>query len=442
MPTWRLSKMFRRLQCRPWLMQRKKPKSWCKSHWRPPPINLQEFLRQPRKALKKGKSQPGNIERREENLSKKGLGQKNTTFQQGDWTEEENLWKRVLDRGRGPLKKSVGQRKRTFEKGDWDRRTHVNLERGNVKRFNLWEKAPFTSEAKPLYRPHSSWIFLKTYPWMSPWSALQLALKSPHGSHHLLFHQIPGVSTKFVRGDALHILFCRGIYRHLLGSVLHYLCWFDGKGKQGRHQLKGSVLCVGKFRKRTKNLAAPPGWATFGSRCFLMSNSLTRPFPTLSIKGSEAKHLLPPCWRHLAWQVHARCMKCMVKLVELYDNADIFLENKEWKKAFTLGKMFLDAYSLLNQWASEQNKLLFNIVYKFHSFQHMLENSRFLNPRAHWCFSNQDFVGKMSLLTYFISSGGCCSWAWKWHQNKKRFYILVLTRERFQQSTKEFSDEL
>jgi len=102
-------------------------------------------------------------------------------------------------------------------------------------------------------------------------------------------------------------------------------------------------------------------------------------------------------------------MKCMVKLVELYDNADIFLENKEWKKAFTLGKMFLDAYSLLNQWASEQNKLLFNIVYKFHSFQHMLENSRFLNPRAHWCFSNQDFVGKMSLLTYFISSGGCCS---------------------------------
>ena len=64
------------------------------------------------------------------------------------------------------------------------------------------------------------------------------ALEKP-GSHHMLFHQIPGVSTKFVRGDALHILFCSGIYSHLLGSVLHHLCWFDGKGKQ--------VPSVGKY---------------------------------------------------------------------------------------------------------------------------------------------------------------------------------------------------
>lgn len=283
-------------------MQRKKPKSWCKSHKTTSNKSSKNSWGSQEKRWKRGRANPETLKEEKRTFQKKdwdrrtqpfnkGIGQRKRTFEKGCWTEEEGLWKR----------------KRTFEKGDWDRRTHVNLERGNVKRFNLWEKAPFTSEAKPLYRLHSSWIFLKTYPWISPWSAMQLALKSPHGSHHLLFHQIPGVSTKFVRGDALHILFCRGIYRHLLGSVLHYLCWFDGKGKQGRHQLKGSVLCVGKFRKLTKNLAAPPGWATFGSRCFLMSNSLTRPFPTLSIKGSEAKHLLPPCWRHLAWQVHARC---------------------------------------------------------------------------------------------------------------------------------------
>ena len=94
--------------------------------------------------------------------------------------------------------------------------------------------------------------------------------------------------------------------------------------------------------------------------------------PTLSIKDSEAKHLLPAmlvaCKTMLRkdnW--HEQCvldaMGCMVKLVELYDNADIFLEEKEWSTAFTLGKGFLDAYSLFSQWACEQDLKLFNIVY-------------------------------------------------------------------------------
>ena len=57
------------------------------------------------------------------------------------------------------------------------------------------------------------------------------ALANPCSSN-LLFHAIPGVSTKFCRGDALHIMFVGGIHAHLLGSVCHYLCYFDGHGRQ------------------------------------------------------------------------------------------------------------------------------------------------------------------------------------------------------------------
>ena len=54
----------------------------------------------------------------------------------------------------------------------------------------------------------------------------QQALLKPC-SENLVFSMIPGLSTRYVRGDALHILFVGGIYSHLLGSTLHYLCWKD-----------------------------------------------------------------------------------------------------------------------------------------------------------------------------------------------------------------------
>ena len=51
------------------------------------------------------------------------------------------------------------------------------------------------------------------------------------GSAHALF-TIEGLSTKMVRHDGLHVMFCRGVRSHLCGSILHFLCYNDGKGKQ------------------------------------------------------------------------------------------------------------------------------------------------------------------------------------------------------------------
>jgi hypothetical protein len=49
-------------------------------------------------------------------------------------------------------------------------------------------------------------------------------------SDHPLF-QLPHVSAKNVRGDPMHILFCKGVYSHLIGGILHYACWLEGPGK-------------------------------------------------------------------------------------------------------------------------------------------------------------------------------------------------------------------
>ena len=50
-------------------------------------------------------------------------------------------------------------------------------------------------------------------------------------SDHAIF-RLPRVSPCMVRGDPLHILFCKGLYSHLIGGILHYVCYLDGPGKR------------------------------------------------------------------------------------------------------------------------------------------------------------------------------------------------------------------
>ena len=47
----------------------------------------------------------------------------------------------------------------------------------------------------------------------------------------------------------------------------------------------------------------------------------------------------------------------------------------------------------------------FHIVLKRHTFYHLVQNSKFLNPRFHWCFKSEDFVGRISRLTHSVSMG-------------------------------------
>jgi hypothetical protein len=53
----------------------------------------------------------------------------------------------------------------------------------------------------------------------------------------------------------------------------------------------------------------------------------------------------------------------------------------------------------------EEGRKNFNIVMKSHTFQHLVENSKFLNPKTHWTFSSEDFVGKISIVASSVSPG-------------------------------------
>jgi hypothetical protein len=106
---------------------------------------------------------------------------------------------------------------------------------------------------------------------------------------------------------------------------------------------------------------------------------------------------------HEAAMLHS--VEEMVELIQLFDQGDVFLTESEWVKAMKLGDGFLKNYDYPSAWALEKGITLFHIVMKHHTFQHLIVNSKKLNPNAHWTFSSEDFVERISILAASVSPG-------------------------------------
>lgn len=226
---------------------------------------------------------------------------------------------------------------------------------------------------------------------------------------------IPGLSTKMVRGDCLHILFTKGVLGHLLGSCIHYFLYYDGVGKTQKVSPEKRLGSIFEAVQKEYVAQETPTRVT-NLRLSMLCNPKEphKSMAQLDLKASETKWFLQafaPVLQNLVSleKEHEATMlqavEDMAKLTDLFDQGDVFLTNGEWLKAMKLGESFLKKYSSLSAWALEKGRSLFHIVMKHHTFQHLVENAKFLNPKTHWTFSSEDFVGKMSILTSSVSPG-------------------------------------
>ena len=134
----------------------------------------------------------------------------------------------------------------------------------------------------------------------------------------------------------------------------------------------------------------------------------------LDASGAECKHLGPallavcksvldPGLQADAWIVGA--LESMCGVVALLDSCDMYLSEAEYAQCLVLAESFLDNYDNLNKWALEKGRVLFHITIKFHTFWHLIQNAKYLNPRYHWCFKSEDFVGKVAKVGHSVSMG-------------------------------------
>eukprot|EP00435_Cladocopium_sp_Y103_P036720 s1262_g9.t1 len=189
-------------------------------------------------------------------------------------------------------------------------------------------------------------------------------------SDHPLF-QLDHISCKNVRGDPLHILFCKGLYSHLIGGILHYCCWREGPGKicKKKPWERLSVL----FEQIQVEYSLQEATTRLTNLKLSMFTDAQKPWSkwaNLDVKGGEAKHLLPaliPVIKRLFDKSRLPeemnmilAAESLEKLVNLWDLMGIIPTDAEFAESMALGKAFLDSYHELNVWSLEKDRKSFH----------------------------------------------------------------------------------
>ena len=81
----------------------------------------------------------------------------------------------------------------------------------------------------------------------------------------------------------------------------------------------------------------------------------------------------------------------------MYDvilNSGLFLTPEAFKTLDTTTDKFLLRYNWLSRYAIDRPQFLYNETYETHALWHLVQNAKFLNPRASWAYGFENFMGK------------------------------------------------
>ena len=218
------------------------------------------------------------------------------------------------------------------------------------------------------------------------WQEFSLQEYLNQAPHHEFF-QLPGAPR--VGHDMLHVLYCKGVLAHLLGSVLHTLCYQEGRGRQASHPADRLAIVFTKVQESYKENETQTRLVNLKLKMFCNPDAPHAYPPFLNCKGAEGKHLLPA----LLWvmrtmsdgsEFHLRiiaAMDAIYKFTQLIDTSGYVLNADEATRAVTLVENFLGHYGWLREYAADQGTELFHVVLKFHMLFHLAAASKHLIPR-------------------------------------------------------------
>ncbi|CAL1164253.1 unnamed protein product [Cladocopium goreaui] len=225
---------------------------------------------------------------------------------------------------------------------------------------------------------------------------------------------MPSLTIRMVRQDGLHVLFVKGVCSHLLGSLLHHVCYNQGRGKQNKQPSQRLALIFSKIQENYKELQTPTRLTNLRLSMICDPSKPHQEYAKLEAKGAETKHLLSaflPVLKSILepnntlHQHMVGALEAMVDLVAAFDAAGLFPCPKEFQAMQDLDQRFCRHYTELNKWAQKNDHKLYHIVYKHHCQHHLVKEAQFLNPRYTWNFRSEDFVGRVATLARSLAMG-------------------------------------
>lgn len=171
------------------------------------------------------------------------------------------------------------------------------------------------------------------------------ALEKGKPASHALF-EVPGVTSRMVRHDSLHVLYTKGLYAHILGSTLHYLSYYDPPHTHQRMQPAERLgVIFGQVQKEYTLKKVECRLTNLHLKMFTNPKSPWAGWAFLGCKGAESKHLAP-CLLPVLKAVldnsreerphMVQCLENLARLTDMLDNCDLFLSAEEFDAFFGL----------------------------------------------------------------------------------------------------------
>lgn len=233
------------------------------------------------------------------------------------------------------------------------------------------------------------------------WREHLLPPGSPAPSNHVLF-EVPGLSRDCIVYDWMHTV-DMGVVPYMVGSTLREIM---EEGRAARSANLSSAWA------RIQEIYAEQHTDHRISK--ITPEMIAGKLPVLTrCKAAELRSLVP-VMRQLCQELSTGSVRdtLRVKAYESLESAyqvvlhgPLFLKPDDVLELRRACVSFLELYHTLCSLAWEEDKALYNVVFKHHAFFHACDRAQWGNPRWTWCYKFEDFMGKMVVAASSCSHG-------------------------------------
>ena len=193
--------------------------------------------------------------------------------------------------------------------------------------------------------------------------------------------------------DVLHCVDL-GIFAHVVANIFWEIMGLNLHGTTQEVNCKGIDKAMRQFQKKTKTKNL------FRGEMKVETIRTSGGWPKLKCKGACVHSVVPFALQlaedHLSPK-HIGLCKMMVRFYEILDSQPLWMAADARVEISKLGQVFCDTYVSFASEAFDAQIRMWKGSPKLHAFQHLCEWQavELGNPRAWWCYSDEDMVGRM-----------------------------------------------
>ena len=237
-----------------------------------------------------------------------------------------------------------------------------------------------------------------------------------HAGSDLDVYNLPGVNVFTLMWDSLHVVE-KGTGGHILGNTLQRIIVNNDKLEGNVHKRCDAIWV--EIQVEYDALQVPSRRRLPKLEVLMFNPDETRnptEFPCLGghgIKAAQIRHLVKPVLNvarrytdHSAdYKLMLHCLEGLDGYYDMVHMQKMFLEPDEATQLLASVHQSCVCYSALARRAANRGQKLWNVVPKFHYWYHLARFATYENPRCHWTYSCEDYIGRIAAVAKSIIYG-------------------------------------